>query len=381
MRIAAASLLLLILGGCSILPNDGPAASAVPHEAARATRYAFVDLDYAATQQIAAHPPKPFESLTGRSSQAPNDRIAAGDVLGISVIELGPGLFGSSAGAGAGAAGGGSEVHSLGATPVDESGDILVPFAGLIHVAGLTPHEASGVLRAALLKRTVDPQVSVTVMESKANSVSVIGEVRNTGRFLLSPNNDRLLDALTTAGGPTKQPADLSVVVSRGASTATIQLAQLLADPTQNIRLAPRDQVRVLDAPRKYSTFGAFHGLVAQTPIQDDNVTLAGAISRAGGLDTMSADPSAVMVFRFERPEVAQALGVHLPPAAKGVPIVYRLNFREPDRLFVANNFDVRADDMIYVPRSNFAEAQKFLAIVNSVTQIGYNVTQFSRIP
>ena len=135
-----------------------------------------------------------------------------------------------------------------------------------------------------------------------------------------------------------------------------------------------------MDRPRKYSVFGAFHAN-SQTLIEDDNVTLADAISRAGGLDTLTANPSWVLVFRFEQPAVATALNVALSPAPKGVPIVYRLDLRKPDRFFVAQKFDIRADDLIYVPRSDLSEAKKFFDFVNDVTQISYNLRAASIYP
>jgi polysaccharide export outer membrane protein len=126
--------------------------------------------------------------------------------------------------------------------------------------------------------------------------------------------------------------------------------------------------------------FGAFtHD--TQTLIEDDSLTLAGAMSRAGGMDTTSADAGSVLVFRFERPEVAAALGLATPPAAKGVPVVYRLNFLKPESLFIANNFEIASDDLIYVPRSDVTEMKKFFDLVNTVTQIGYNIRVATVLP
>jgi len=132
--------------------------------------------------------------------------------------------------------------------------------------------------------------------------------------------------------------------------------------------------VRLLYTPRKYSTFGAF-GRVSEQQIEDEGLSLAAAISKNGGLDTNSANATSVLLFRFERPEVATALGVNMPSSPKGVPIVYRLNLLEPNSFFVANNFAVRANDLIYVPRSDVTELQKFLALVSVVSQVTYNLT------
>jgi polysaccharide export outer membrane protein len=120
--------------------------------------------------------------------------------------------------------------------------------------------------------------------------------------------------------------------------------------------------------------FGAF-GRVSDQQIEDDGLTLAEAISRSGGLDTNSANAASVLLFRFERPEVARSLGLTATATPKGVPVVYRLNMLKPESLFVANEFAVRADDLIYVPRSDVTELRKFLELVSLVSSITYNLT------
>lgn len=379
MRFASIAALLVALGACSTLPNDGPSRRSVPRAAAHGkSLYALVNLDYGVTQQIAARPPSALAGLTAQSSQARTDLIAEGDVLSVAVFEAGAGGLFSRNPQSALLASGDAQ-QTLPRVVVDPDGDVIIPFAGSVRVVGLRPGQAADAVRIALRRRAINPQVLVSVLESRANSVALIGEVRNPGHFLLSAHNDRLLDVLASAGGPTKPAADLAVIVSRGQGYAEAALTSLMNRADQNVRLAPGDQVRVVDRPRKYSTFGAF-GRDAQTLIEDDSLTLADAISRAGGLDTYSAAAGSVLVFRFERPEVAAALGLSTPPTEKGVPVVYRLDFKQPQSLFVANNFEIRANDLLYVPRADVTELKKFFDLVNSVTQIGYNVRVTSSI-
>jgi polysaccharide export outer membrane protein len=380
MRVAFAATFLLAVCGCSALPHDGPSTRSVPREAARSkTQFAMVDLDYAVTQVIATHPPKALASLASASSKTPSDLIAEGDALSVSVFEAGGGgLFERPADTSEIRAAEGA--RTLPRLVVDRDGSLDVPFAGQVPVAGKTPSQAAEAIRQALRRRAVDPQVTVTVSDSRANAVAVIGEVRNAGRYPISAHNDRLLDLLASAGGPSRQPADLAVAVTRGGQYGEIPLSALMLDPSQNIRLSPGDQVRVILRPRKYSTFGAF-GRDSQTTIDDDTLTLAAAISQAGGLDTNTANGASVLVFRFERPEVATALGLTTPPTAKGVPIVYRLNYLRAESVFVANNFDIDANDLLYVPRSDITEAKKFFDLVNTITQIVYNVRVVSVVP
>ena len=380
MRLIFGIVLGLCLAGCAALPDDGPSAQSAPREAkAPGHPYALVDLDYGVTQQIASHPAAALAGLASGSSAAPTDLIAEGDTVAVAIFEAGGGgLFGRGAENDQPSAG--DSRQSLPRLVVDRDGALAVPFAGAVHVAGLRPSDAAEAIRRALLRRAVNPQVSLTLIESHANSVALIGEVKSAGLFPLGAHHDRLIDVLASAGGYTKSPADLAVIVGRDGRFAEVSLAQLLADPDQNIRLAPGDQIRVVDRPRKYDAFGAFFR-DSQYLMEDDHVTLAGAISRAGGLDTNTAAARSVLVFRFERPEVAVALGLTEPPAAKGVPVVYRLNFRKSESLFVANNFDIRPDDILYVPRSDITEAKKFFDLINSVTQIGYSVRVTSTVP
>ncbi len=202
----------------------------------------------------------------------------------------------------------------------------------------------------------------------------VIGEVRNPGRFPLTANSDRVLDALAAAGGPTKPARDLTLTVVRGDSSATIAVDTLLNDPAENVRLAPLDQVRVLPAPRKITVFGSVTKS-NEVPIVDDTLTLAGALGRIGGLNALYSNAKSVLVFRIERPEVARALGVSFPdqPGLKGVPIIYRVNLSDPSGYFYAGKFEMAPNDLVYVPTADAAELEKFLMIVNSAAQFFYD--------
>jgi polysaccharide export outer membrane protein len=320
--------------------------------------------------------------LSEANSTAPTDLISEGDVLSVAIFETGgTPLFGRQAsstaatpvvpGAATNLAASGSSQDTFPHVVVDRSGAITLPFAGVVHVVGLTPDAAAAAVRAALRGQTANPQVAVSVISSTENTVSVLGEVRTPGRFPISSHNDRILDLIASAGGPTKPAPDVKVVIVRGETMIAAPLSQLFDDPAQNIRLAPHDQIRLISRDRKFSTFGAF-GRVTENPMLDEHLTLAAAISRNGGLDTYSADNSAVFVFRFERPEVARALGVVTPPTPKGVPIIYRLNMKEPSSYFTAENFEIEPADMVYVPRASSIAVKKFLDLVNVVTSVAY---------
>ena len=366
--------LAIAMAGCSTLPEDGPSGRQVASQASKAnSRYALVDVNYRVAQIVEAHPSTPLTSLTVSPEAGPSDLIAVGDTLSISIFVPSQG-FSAQQGPNQPASGEAGGPQTLPRVVVDRNGAVDVPFAGEIVVADLTPEAASAAIRRALHGKVADPQVIVTPIMSPRNSVIVIGEVKNPGRFPLVPNSDRLLDAVAEAGGPTKPARDLALTVVRGDRSATISVATLLQDPGENIRLSPLDQIRILSSPRKIDVFGSV-GKGAQIPIEDDTLTVAGALARIGGLNPVSADAKSVLIFRFERVEVAKALGVTFPdvPGLTTVPIIYRVNLRDPSGYFIANKFDVAPDDLIYVPTADAAEFQKFLLIVNSAAQFFYD--------
>lgn len=371
-------MLLAALAGCSTLPADGPATRSLnsgPTGTGVAGDYAVVELDYATVERIRAVTPVRDSSLAAAGGTAPSDVIAVGDTLSIAVFEPGGALFGGRSASGASAAGG----TSLPPVVVDRNGAASVPFAGPVAVAGLTGPQAAEAVRRALVGKVGAPQVVVSIAASPSNAVTVLGEARNPGRAPLSVGADRILDVIAAAGGTARAVEDIEVAVQRDGRTFTAPLSAVTSTFGENIRLVRGDQVNLRYQPRRYSTFGAL-GVVSQIDMGSGPLTLGAALSRAGGLDTNTANASAVLVFRFEQPQVATALGLTVPPTPRGVPVVYRLDLADPAGVFTAGTFPVQPDDVLYVPRAGAAEARKFFDFVQSITRVIYDVSVTSAL-
>jgi polysaccharide biosynthesis/export protein len=109
----------------------------------------------------------------------------------------------------------------------------------------------------------------------------------------------------------------------------------------------------------------------AAVPFTSDRVTLAEALGLVGGLNDLRADPGGAFIFRYEDPEVFRAIRrmavVAADPQAVpkiGVPVIYRLNMKKPQGLFVAQRFLMRDNDILYVSNATSTELQKFLAVL-----------------
>lgn len=356
-----------LLAACGSLPKDGPSSRQVERTAADGG-YALIDLDFAATERLKLAAPPTLSTLGTATPSQPADLIGPGDTLSVTIFEAGGALFGRASETGSDAG------RALPPLVVDRAGVILIPFAGEVEVARLTPQQAAAAIRRSLRGRAINPQVLVTIAGNQSNVVTVLGEVRTGGRIPLAIGTDRLLDVIAAAGGPTRPASDLSVAVTRSQTALEAPLSSVFAEASQNVRMQPGDQVSLIFKPRRVNAFGAL-GQVSHIAIEGEQQTLADIIGRAGGLDTNAANANSVLLFRFERPDAAKLIGVSGPITPRGVPVVYRLDFRDPSAYFVAANLPVTDEDLVYVPRSDTAELRKFFEFVQTVTRVVYDVT------
>jgi polysaccharide export outer membrane protein len=201
-----------------------------------------------------------------------------------------------------------------------------------------------------------------------SSNVTVVGEVVQSLRLPLTARGERLLDAIAAAGG-VRQPIPISKVtvqVTRGDTVQSLPLEKVIQNPKENVPLAPGDVVTVLFQPLSFAVLGAT-GKNEEINFEAQGISLAQGLARAGGLQDTRADARGVFLFRFEDP---QAVG---PEVAAGpvtpdgkVPVVYRLDLRDPASFLVAQNFPVRNKDVVYVANAPGAELQKFLNILTS---------------
>jgi polysaccharide biosynthesis/export protein len=179
-------------------------------------------------------------------------------------------------------------------TNVSDEGAIRMPLAGAVVVRGQSPAEAARRIEIALKtgEYLVDPQVTVTVLQSLSQRVSVLGEVGKEGRYAIE-SNSTVFDLIALAGGITDKgsdviyilradssgvlkriPVDLRRIVSaRDASTAPIQTLQggdSIIVPKGTFSIDGR-----ITAPGEYRIEG--------------DMMLFQAIARAGGLTPLGS--------------------------------------------------------------------------------------------
>ena len=95
---------------------------------------------------------------------------------------------------------------------VDQSGKILLPIVGSIEVAGKSQSELVGAIEAKLKPIIRDPRVDVTIVEGRAFTFTVDGQVRNSGVYALQRPDFDIEQAVALAGGANEGARRIRIV-------------------------------------------------------------------------------------------------------------------------------------------------------------------------
>jgi polysaccharide biosynthesis/export protein len=336
----------------------------------------LIDVTDPVARKVAASQAHSLFSEAFGKGTAQSYRIGAGDVLEVSIWESPPAsLFGT----------GGVETRAGASTArptvfpeqmVNVQGTINIPFVGMVRAAGRTPQEIERDIVQGLKGKANQPQALVRVTRNASLYVTVM-------RMPLTAQGERLLDALAVAGGIKQPVGKMTLQITRGTQVRSMPLGSVIEDPRQNVVLQPGDVVTALNQPLSFTVLGATTKN-EEINFEAQGITLAQALGRAGGLQDARADARAVFVFRFEdpaaliEPPAGGADRVATTPEGK-VPVIYRVDLRDPASFFVAQGFPIRNRDVMYVANAPGAELQKFLNIVSSVVVPGVTLRNLNQ--
>jgi polysaccharide biosynthesis/export protein len=251
----------------------------------------------------------------------------------------------------------GPELTELANKPVrvDSDGNIEVPLAGRVHVAGLTAQQTEQEVNKVLSKYIRHPQIVVSIAEVRSQPVSIIGAVNTPGVHQVQGHKTML----ALAGG-IRQDAGYSVRITRQLewgciplpkagldasgqfSVAELDLKKIMEakNPEENIQILPHDVISVPKAEMVYVTGDVKRsgGFVLG---EHQSISVLQAISLAEGLN-VGADTRHARILRLKR-EADQR--EELQVDVKDV-----LNGKKPD---VA----LQGDDILFIPGSTGKKA------------------------
>ena len=363
------------LPACSTLGSSGPSASTVlraKNQQVDQAAIQVIDVDPAIAQRVMLSTRRPpFSELFGEGF-AIGTVVGPGDALDVTLWEAPPAvLFGTIAAdnrmTGTASLPVGRDIQ-LPQQVVDSTGRITVPFAGSVRAAGRTTQEIERDIVGRLAGRAHLPQAVVRLARNVSADVTVVGEVTNSARVPLSAQGERVLDVLAAAGGVKQPIAKTSIQLTRGTVVSMLPMQQIIGDPAQNIILQPNDVVTAVYQAYSFTALGAVKSN-SEVPFEGTGVTLSQALGRIGGLDENRANIRGAFIFRFEDPAaLPDYLRATARVASNGrVPVIYRVDLRNPVTFFAAQNFPVKDKDIIYVSTAPAADFQKFLNMASSI--------------
>ncbi|TWH45296.1 polysaccharide biosynthesis/export family protein [Sporomusa sp. KB1] len=137
---------------------------------------------------------------------------------------------------------------------VRPDGKVSFPLVGEMKVEGISTGDFTEGLMKKLSVYIKNPQVTVNVDKFHTTRIYVLGQVSKPGMYEIERQHN-LLDAISMAGGYTKEAAKKKVMVLRKAEPGKVQTANLInllnkADLTQNYPLADGDIVFLKDNGR-----------------------------------------------------------------------------------------------------------------------------------
>lgn len=379
LRQFAAYGMLALLASCSSLGGSGPSSRDI--QSARGTEVANADIqiievtDAVARQVLSANRLMLFSQSLGDAPPI-GSVIGRGDVVEVTIWESPPAaLFGGSTSFGASetstvlaAAGGNTQRTALPEMMVDSGGRIRIPFAGSIPAAGRTPTQIERDIISRLSGKAHEPQVIVRLVRNANANVTVVGDVAQNTRVTLTPRGERLLDVLAAAGG-VKQPINKTMIqITRGGQVVSLPLELVIRDPAQNIRLREDDVLTALYQPFSFTSLGATKAN-AEHVFEATGLTLAQALGRVGGLKDDRANIRGVFIFRLENPaalDPAIAATARRTPDGR-IPVIYRVDLKNPATFFVAQSFPIRDKDVLYVSSAPLTDLQRFVGIISSM--------------
>jgi len=355
-RIVIGATMSAVLSACAVAPGMRmstpttlPVTSSGDQTPAQELQIPITDINMALIRQLRDEGQKAdetqFRSLIGKSQAY---TLGVGDVLQITVWDH-PEL--------AAAQGGQQSTNSRPSDPVqgfvvDENGNVQVPYAGDVHVAGMRIDQAQRAIHTALQRVFVKPQVTIRVSSYRAKQVYVDGEVHTPGVVPINDVPMTLNEAINRAGGFSQTADQSRMVVVRNGTSYRLDLTQMLGrnvNPS-DILLRNGDLLRVVSREDSgVFVMGEVNKPITALPLRNGRLTLSDALSQAGSVNSASADAAQMYVIRG---------------ASEAKPQVFHLNARSPVAMVLANQFELQPKDVVYVDGNGLVRVSRVLSLL-----------------
>lgn len=337
-------------------------------EQAQATgQFTVIDLHQQTLEILARRPVVSLRGSFGDNRPSPDQVIGIGDAVQVTIWEAAAGgLFSAPAVDRLGPGSRSAVIPDRLSAATARSRSLM---RGRVRVAGLRTAQVELSIVQKLQGKAIEPQVLVTIPRNTSNTVTVTGDVQETGGVVpVNVRGQRILEVIAQAGGANAPVHETFINLIRGNRSVRVPLQTGPTRPTENIYVRPGDVIAMVRTPQTFTAIGAT-GQNAVVAFGNSALTLEEALAKAGGLLDYRSDPEGIFILRYEAEEIVTSI---VGPRTQEVrhsasAVTYRLNMRDPAALFNARLFAMRDKDIIYVANAPLNEVQKVFALVNTV--------------
>lgn len=249
---------------------------------------------------------------------------------------------------------------------IDQTGYINFPIVGRIKVSGKTLNQVNQDLRNKLSQYLKTPDVIVRVMSYQGKRYSVQGSVVKGGQFTLNDQPTSVYTALGLAGGVNTQLGNnASITLVRNGQSYALNSIELekIGLSLHNLLIQPNDTLYVNSRENQKIYVMGESGKNQSIPLRDQGMSLSDVIGESLGLNANSASSSKIYVVRTNPSDRTTA--------------IYHLNLSSIGDFGVANQFNMRSNDIVYVDVSGLARWQR---VVNQVIPFSNIIYNFDRL-
>ena len=343
-KIALLILLPLSLVGCAYAPGIhlqyGPSESGLAQEQGDATVIP-VTAELIAQQQLALQQQSSVASAAFEQARLSYEyKVGVQDILSVIVWEH-PELT----------------IPAGESRPADQSGHrvlpdgtIFFPYVGKIEVLNRTTDEIRLLLTQALATYIENPQLDVRVVSFRSKWLHVTGEVTKPGNQPITDIPVTVVDAINSSGGATLAADKSAITIVRNGEVEPIivDLNAILERGQMHHNLLLQDG-DIIHVPDQHNQEIYVMGEVLKPgtiPMQRRTLSLAQAISAAGGVKQDSGDAGRIFIIRqgAERPKV------------------YHLNAERADTLLLTTKFTLLAQDVVLVSPTDLTRYNRVIS-------------------
>lgn len=330
----------LVLQGCAFAPGQHMTPGEVEDNAPDAPKVKLVHITPQTVQQLnIGHQAKPLppELLNYRT---PEYRIGPGDDLLVTVFEH-PELT----------APGSQTQIDANSREVLSDGTVFFPYIGKLQAAGKTVAQLREQIRMGLLPQYTEVKVDIKVLHYNSQRILLAGAFKTPGSQPITNVPLSLVQAISTAGLDLNDANLAGLSLRRDGQEYTLDVDALNRKDSQlsKIYLKDGDYLHLnSNSPNKIYVIGE---VVRPQVISfgTSSLTLMEALGNSGGLSPESADGNAVYVIR--------AAGINGQAAT-----VYHLNAEKPTAFVLARQFELEAQDVVFVGPANITRWNRYIS-------------------